>query len=301
MLRRDALSNILALSGAIIFNSGFLKDSKMNTRKIPVSNEELPVIGVGTWQTFDVGSTPGEREPLEQVLKLLFEKGGSVIDSSPMYGRSEQVVGEILQKSELHKHPFLATKVWTNGKEEGIRQMNRSFELMKTEKMDLMQIHNLVDWKTHLATLRKWKEEGKVRYLGITHYHEGAFDQVEKVMKSEQLDFVQINYSLRSRSAENRILPLAAEKGIAVLINQPFESGSLFTVVKNKKLPVWARDFDCESWAQYFLKFILSNKHVTCVIPGTAKPKHLLDNTLAGFGKLPDETTRKKMVEYLSS
>jgi diketogulonate reductase-like aldo/keto reductase len=301
MIRRDALSNIYALCASVFAGKElFQNDEKMLTRKIPSTNEALPVVGVGTWQTFDIGNSQQEREPLDQVIKLLIENGGRVIDSSPMYGRSEQVVGEILQKAGIKK-AFLATKVWTNGKEEGIKQMNRSFELIKTTRMDLMQIHNLVDWRVHLQTLRKWKDEGRIKYIGVTHYHEGAFSEIIQVMKKEPLDFLQINYSIRSRNAEKQVLPIAAEKGVAVLINQPFNSGSLFSLVKGKELPKWSTEFDCNTWAQYFLKFILSNNNVTAVIPGTSKPKHLLDNIQAGFGKLPDERMRQRMIEYLNA
>jgi len=273
----------------------------MNKRIIPSSSEKLPVIGIGTWQTFDVGKSPEERLPLQEVVTLLIEKGGSVIDSSPMYGKSEQVVGEVLESTHLQQSAFLATKVWTTGKEQGIKQMEKSFNLMKTKKMDLMQIHNLLDWKTHLGTLKDWKEAGKIKYIGITHYHEGAYDQLAQVMKSEKLDFLQVNYSIRKREAEQKLLPLAAEKGIAVLVNQPFESGSLFSNVKEKKLPAWSEEFDCKSWGQFFLKFILANPNVTCVIPGTSKKKHLLDNAGAGFGELPDAKRLKDMISIIAS
>ncbi|HYG41250.1 MAG TPA: aldo/keto reductase [Cytophagales bacterium] len=272
----------------------------MHKRKIPKSGELLPVVGVGTWQTFDVGETASEMAPLKEVLRLLIENGGSVIDSSPMYGRSEKVAGQLIKDLGIRKSIFCATKVWTNGREAGIRQMEQSMDLMNANPMDLMQIHNLVDWKMHLPVLRDWKEKGKIRFIGITHYHEGAFDQVEQVMKKEPLDFIQINYSIRSRDAENILLPLARDKGIAVLINQPFESGSLFSYVKGKKLPEWAKEFDCNSWAQFFLKFILSNSYVTCVIPGTDNPKHLIDNVQAGFGRFPDDAMKKRMVDLIN-
>jgi len=300
MNRRNSLKWLACASAGLWWKTPFpFADTTMQKRKIPSSGELLPVVGVGTWQTFDVGDNAAEREPLEQVLKLLVEKGGSVIDSSPMYGKSERVAGELTEKLGLRKSLFCATKVWTNGKDAGIRQMENSMQLMKARPMDLMQIHNLVDWQTHMPVLRQWKEQGTIRYLGITHYHSGAYRQVEQVMKNEKPDFVQINYSLREREAEERILPLAAEKGIAVLINQPFASGSLFGMVKGKPLPAWASEFDCTSWAQFFLKFILAHPAVTCVIPGTSKPSHLIDNVQAGFGKLPDESQRQKMIAYL--
>ena len=298
--RREVLNLFLGMSGFLVLSDFKWKAPEtMHKRKIPSTGELLPVVGVGTWQTFDVGRSEEERAPLREVLKLLVEKGGSVIDSSPMYGNSEEVVGDLLLETGLRSKIFSATKVWTSGKEAGISQMEKSMDLMKSNPMDLMQVHNLVDWQTHLTTLRKWKEEKKIRYYGITHYHSGAFDDLERIMLKEKIDFLQINYSVRSREAENRIFPLAADKGIAVLINQPFASGSLFSLVKNKLLPEWSKELGCESWGQYFLKFILSRLEVTCVIPGTSKPKHLLDNIGAGFGYIPNEKEREKMAEYL--
>lgn len=301
MYRRKFLQASALGSLGFCFKDDILKfRNGMHKRKIPKSGELLPVVGVGTWQTFDVGETASEMAPLKEVLRLLIENGGSVIDSSPMYGRSEKVAGKLIKDLGIRKSIFCATKVWTNGREAGIRQMEQSMDLMNANPMDLMQIHNLVDWKTHLPVLRDWKEKGKIRYIGITHYHEGAFDQVEHVMKKEPLDFIQVNYSIRSRDAEDRLLPLARDKGIAVLINQPFESGSLFSLVKGKKLPEWSKEFDCNSWAQFFLKFILSNSNVTCVIPGTDNPKHLMDNIQAGFGSFPDDAMKNRMVDLIN-
>jgi diketogulonate reductase-like aldo/keto reductase len=277
-----------------------MSQQSMIKRAIPVSNEALPVVGLGTWQTFDAGSDQKEREPLKEVLNALILKGGSVVDSSPMYGSSEQVVGELSTELNLNKKLFIATKVWTRGKEDGIRQMNNSFSLLKRDTIDLMQIHNLVDWQTHLKTLRAWKEEGKVRYIGITHYTEGAFGAIEDILKTTQVDFMQVNYSLLSRSAEERLFPLAQEKKVAVIINQPFESGSLFSRTKGKTLPAWAKEFDCNSWGQFFLKFIVAHPAVTCVIPGTSKPKHMLDNIGAGYGKLPTPEHRQQMIKAVS-
>jgi diketogulonate reductase-like aldo/keto reductase len=269
-------------------------------RSIPSSGEKLPVVGLGTWQTFDVGENESERTPLKSVLKTLIEKGGSVVDSSPMYGSSEEVVGDLSTEIGLNDKLFIATKVWTSGEADGIQQMNSSFSLLRRKKIDLMQIHNLVDWQTHIKTLRKWKDEGRIRYLGMTHYTESAYSTLEQILKTTPLDFLQINYSLLSRKAEERLLPLAQEKKVAVLINQPFEEGTLFGRVKGKSLPVWAKEFDCNSWGQFFLKFILSNDAVTCVIPGTSKPHHMLDNLGAGFGKLPTAEHRKQMIELIS-
>jgi len=270
-------------------------------RKIPSSGELLPIVGVGTWQTFDVGSSQAEREPLKQVLQIMRDSGGSVVDSSPMYGRSEKVVGELSSELGISDQLFAATKVWTSGKESGINLMERSMDLMKKRPMDLMQIHNLQDWQTHIKTLMDWKKKGIIRYIGITHYVESAYSRMEQIMKNYPIDFIQLNYSITSRSAENSILPLARDKGISVLVNRPYEGGSLFRRTKGKELPPWATDLGIKSWGQYFLKFILSNPSVTCVIPGTDKPHHMTDNMGAGFNPMPDIRQRQKMVDYFLS
>ena len=301
--RRQA-SKLLAMGASSFFFNGFPNfeiSNTMNHRIIPSTNEKIPVVGLGTWQTFDVGNSDEERQPLKEVLNILIENGGSVIDSSPMYGRSEKVVGELTKDLKMKSALFEATKVWTSGKEEGIQQMNTSMNLMQAQPMDLMQIHNLLDWKVHMKTLKKWKEEGKIRYIGITHYHKGGYDEVEKIMKTENIDFVQINYNLLVREAADRILPLAQDKGIGVLINRPYEGGHVFQVSKNKILPSWAEEFDAKSWGQFFLKFILAHPAVTCVIPGTSKAKHMRDNVQAGFGKLPTLKHQEKMIKLLSS
>ena len=301
--RRDTLK-MLALAGAGIVSGGFKLQNfiseKMLTRKIPASGEDLPVVGLGTWQTFDAGSSESERKTLKEVLTFMKEKGGKVIDSSPMYGSSEKVVGDLTAEPGIQDYFFYATKVWTSSKEQGINQMNESFRKMKRDKMDLMQIHNLVEWKTHLKTLRDWKEQGKIRYLGITHYTESAYDNLEEIMKKEKPDFVQFNCSIDSREAERRLLPAAKDLGIAVLINRPYGGGNLFSRVNGKAIPEWAKEFDINSWGQFFLKFILSNEVVTCVIPGTSKPKHLVDNMMAGYGALPDKKTAGRMAEYFN-
>jgi len=267
----------------------------IQTRPIPKSGEQLPVVGLGTWQTFDVGASPDERKPIAEVLSKFLAAGARVIDSSPMYGRAEEVTGDELATIKAAQ-PFLATKVWTTGKQAGIEQMERSLKRMRTSRMDLMQVHNLVDVRTHLPVLREWKAAGKIRYLGVTHYQHGQFDEIEKLMKKEKLDFIQIPYSIVDRKAEARILPAAAETGTAVLVMQPFESGALFGKVKGKVLPPLAADLDCTSWAQFFLKFIIGHAAVTCPIPATSNPKHIVDNLQAGFGRLPDAAQRKKML-----
>lgn len=271
----------------------------MLTRPIPRTRELLPVIGLGTWQTFNVGEDAQERAPLKDVLKRFLEAGGRVIDSSPMYDRAETVVGDLLEELGQSRTPFLASKVWTMGKAEGEAQMRTSVKRMGRGRMDLMQVHNLVDARTHLATLREWQRAGRIRYIGVTHYQTSAFDKLEQLIRQEALDFVQLPYSLAMREAEARLLPACADHGVAVLVMSPFEQGSLFAQVKGKALPPWAAEFDCASWAQFFLKFIVGHPAVTCPIPATSNPKHLEDNLKAGFGRLPDEKTRAKMVKYL--
>jgi diketogulonate reductase-like aldo/keto reductase len=267
-------------------------------RAIP-SGEKLPAIGLGSWQVFDVGPGAAERQPLEEVLSRFVALGGRVVDSSPMYGRAEQVIGDIATKLHLHSSLFLATKVWTTGKEEGIASMERSLAKLQTKRIDLMQVHNLVDARTHLATLRSWKEQGRARYLGITHYNSGAYPEVAKLLRAETVDFLQINYSLGEREAEKEILPLAQERGVAVLINRPFGGGDLFSRVRQKPLPDWAGEFDCRSWAQFLLKWIIAHPAVTCAIPATSNARHLEDNMQAGIGRLPDAKLRTRMADFI--
>ncbi|NNE29848.1 MAG: aldo/keto reductase, partial [Saprospiraceae bacterium] len=289
--RREATKLIALGASASLLSSTlpFIANKKMNLRTIPSTKEKIPCIGLGTWQTFDVGRSESEREPLKEVLNTLVQYGGSVIDSSPMYGRSEQVVGELTTELGLKGKLFEATKVWTTGQSKGKEQIDRSMRLMNANPMDLLQIHNLLDWKTHIKTLRDLKEEGKVRYIGITHYHQGGYTEMVRIMKDEPIDFIQINYNLAVRDAAERILPLAKEKGLAVLINRPYEGGSLFRKFKGTDLPEWAAEFEAKSWGQFFLKFILANEAVTCVIPGTSKAKHMADNAQAGIGALPSD------------
>ena len=260
----------------------------MHTRPIPSTGALLPVIGCGTWLGFDVGSKPSEMPQRGQVLEALFQAGGSVIDSSPMYGTSEQVTGDLLQASGARNKAFIATKVWTTGKREGIAQMERSFKLLRTDHIDLMQIHNLVDWRTHLPSLREWKAQGRIGYIGVTHYTESAHVEVEQVMRAETFDFVQINYSMHDRSAEKRLLPLALERGMAVLVNKPLGAGKEIAALRGRPLPAWAAEIGCTSWSQVLLKFVLSHAAVTCAIPGTSKPEHIRDNAAAGTGAMPE-------------
>jgi len=292
---------MMIAAGAAGIGSGTAMAETMMQRPIPRTGESLPVIGLGTWQTFDVGSSAAEREPLRQVLGDFIKLGGSVIDSSPMYGRSEAVVGHLAADLNAHKKLFLATKVWTSGREEGIRQMEQSLLRLRTSRIDLMQVHNLLDWRTHLATLRRWKEQGRVRYIGVTHYTESAYDDLANVIQSEKVDFVQLNYSVAERTAERRLLPLATEQGLAVLVNRPFAAGGLFRKVSSLPLPGWAADIDCTSWAQLFLKFVISHPAVTCAIPATSKVQHLRDNMGAGIGRLPDAKMRERIVRSVAN
>jgi len=273
----------------------------MLRRAIPRSGELLPAIGLGTYIVFDVAPNAPEMAELREVLKTFVAGGASVVDSSPMYGHAESAVGKLASELALRPSLFLATKVWTTGREAGIRQMQDSLRLLRTQRIDLMQVHNLLDLATHLKTLREWKRAGTIRYLGITHYHSGAYGELERLLKTRDYDFVQFNYSLAEREAETRLLPLAAETGTAVIINRPFAQGELFASVRNQALPAWAAEFDCASWAQFFLKYILAHPAVTCVIPGSGKVRHMTDNLAAGKGRLPDAAQRKRMAALIQS
>lgn len=270
-------------------------DRKMLTRPIPSSKEQLPVIGIGTWQTFDVGNSAADRAPLVEVVREFVAVGGRAIDSSPMYGRSEGVVGDIAAELGVRDKLFLATKVWTSGKQAGIAQMEESMRWLRASTIDLMQVHNLVDVDTHLATLREWKRAGRVRYIGITHYTSSAYGDVERVLRREPLDFVQINYSVAERDAERKLLPLARERNVAVIANRPFAEGALFRRLLARPVPDFAKEIDATSWAQLLLKFVISHPAITCAIPGTSKLKHLQDNVGAAFGRLPDEPLRARI------
>jgi len=267
----------------------------MLTRAIPSSGKVVPVIGLGTWQTFDVGTSGAARAPLESVLSAFVEMGGRVIDSSPMYGSSEQVVGDLVAKLGLRSQLFLATKVWTSGKARGIEQMEDSLRKLRTRNIELLQVHNLLDVRTHLATLREWKREGRVRYIGVTHYTAGSHDDVARLVESVPIDFIQINYSVGERDAERRLLPLARERGVAVIANRPFAGGDLLRRLRSTPLPDWAAEVDAVSWAQLLLKFVVSHPAIACAIPATSRVEHLRDNMKAGYGKLPNEELRKRI------
>ena len=260
----------------------------MNTRPIPATGEPLPVIGCGTYLGFDRAPGSADFEELPGVVAALLDAGGRVLDSSPMYGRAEATTGELLAASGRRDEVFLATKVWTRGRAAGERQMETSLRLLRADRIDLMQIHNLVDWRTHLATLRRWKEQGRIRHLGITHYTASAYPEVESVLRSERIDFLQINYSAEEREAGRRLLPLAAERGVAVLVNRPFGGGGLLRRLRGRPLPSWAAEIGCTSWPQVLLKFVLSQPAVTCAIPGTGRRAHLEDDLAAGRGGIPE-------------
>lgn len=301
--RRAFMKSVAAGGIALPFVSTPLRaaNSTAITSAIPATGEALPVIGMGSSRTFDVGTDEGVRAQLTEVLRIFFDGGGALIDSSPMYGTAESVLGDLLQGVPNKENLFAATKVWINGKESGVQQMHESMARMRVERFDLMQIHNLRDWRTHLKTLEKWKAEGEIRYLGITTSHGRAHDELVRVLESETFDFVQFSYNIADRVAEKRLFPLARDKGIATLINRPYQRGQLFKKVKSKPLPEWAAEFDCASWGQYFLKFIVSHPDVTCVIPATAKPQHMADNMGAGLGRLPDASMRERMLEHFAS
>jgi len=295
--RREILGALAGLALA----RGAGAAERMHTRTIPASGEDLPVIGLGTWQTFDVGADAAARAPLKEVLRAFHDGGGRLVDSSPMYGSSESVVGDLCAELGICEPLFMATKVWTQGREDGVRQMQRSIERMRAGRMDLMQVHNLVDVEAHTKTLRAWKAEQRVRYIGVTHYAASGHAAVERALRTKQYDFVQINYSLDEPQAGGGVLPLAHELGVAVLVNRPFASGGMFRRVRGKPLPPWAAELGISSWAQYFLKWIAAHPAVTCVIPATAKPAHLRDNLGAGSGPIADEAQRRRMAAHYAS
>ena len=273
----------------------------LETRPIPRTGERIPAVGLGTWQAFDGPRDGPERAAAKETLRTLVELGGTVVDSSPMYGAAEQAVGALSTELGLAGKLFVATKVWTSGRDAGIRQMEASFRRLGVARLDLMQIHNLVDTDTHLATLAGWKKEGRVRYLGVTHYTASGHPGLEAAIRAHRPDFVQLNYSLAEREAERQLLPLAQGEGVAVLVNRPLGQGRMFAGVKGKPLPGWAQEIDCASWAQVFLKFILGHPAVTCVIPGTRNAGHLADNIGAARGRLPDAALHARMAAYFDS
>lgn len=303
--RREALhvmgASLMGIAGSSRTSQGDIQPLDPITRRIAASGERVPVIGLGTWQTFDVPATAAARAPLAEVTKAFVELGGTVIDSSPMYGRSENVVGETVEAGQLRSRLFIATKVWTSGKQAGIDQMNDSMRKLRVAKVDLMQVHNLVDVDTRLATLRDWKAKGKVGLIGVTHYTASSHEDVARLITRQQVDTIQINYSIGEREAERRLLPLALERGIGVIANRPFGSGTLFQRLRAKPLPSWAAEIQCTSWAQVMLKFVVSHPAVSCAIPATSKVEHLRDNMGALRGPLPDDALRTRIAKVLDS
>jgi len=297
--RRDLIGAGLALGVSPGFAVASQPEQVMK-KLIPVSGEQLPIIGLGTYNVFDVASTSEEIDIRQAIVEKLLSSGGSLLDTSPMYKRSEKIIGDIINAGTKRKPLFLATKVWTNGQDAGARQIAQSAKLMQTDVIDLMQVHNLRDTAVHMETIREWQDDGRIRYSGLTHYTAGAQAALGKEMQQFKPDFIQINYSLGEREAENRLLPMAKDLGVAVLINRPFQSGQLFSSVRDKSLPDWAAEF-AASWGQFFLKFIISHPAVTCAIPATSKPHHMIDNLGAGIGALPDAATRKRMSDYFES
>ena len=273
--------------------------NNMARRIIPSTGELLPVIGLGTSRVFDTDLNERSLNPRKEIVKALLDHGGSLIDTSPMYGKAEEVTGKIAQDLKVNDRLFLATKVWIEGKQAGEIQMKESSKKLNKAVIDLMQIHNLLDWKTHIKTLYDWKEQGKINYIGISHFRSNAFSQIEKIITKERIDFAQFNYSLQEREAEKRLLPLCKERGVATLINRPFMRGKLFKAVARKKLPNWAYEYNINTWSQFFLKFILANPGVTTIIPATSDPSHMVDNLNGGIGLIPEMGLQKRMVEVV--
>jgi diketogulonate reductase-like aldo/keto reductase len=299
-MNRRRFVELLAASAALPLTTDE-ESQQILMRAIPSSGERIPVIGMGTWQTFDAGRSAAERTRLLAVLQAFFDRGGQLIDSSPMYGRSETVVGDLLPRLRSRPRLFAASKVWIPGKRLGSVQMEESRSLWGIARFDLMQVHNLLDWEAHLDTLKEWKSRGRVRYIGVTTSHGRRHDELERIMNREPLDFVQFTYNLSDRSAESRLLPLARERRIAVILNRPLDGGNLFPSVRGRSLPRWAMEFDCANWAQYFLKFVVSHPSVTCAIPATSQVAHMVENMGACTGRLPDASMRTRMAQHFAS
>jgi len=302
--RRDLLkagagaSAALALGVRPGFGRGSDRPLSLITRPIPSSGERIPVVGIGTARRYDVGASADERDPLRETLAVFHELGGTVVDTAPSYGNAEVVVGDLVAELGIRDGLFLATKVRKEGGEEGRAEIASSFERLRTDRFDLLQVHNLVDTGTQLATLREMKAAGRIRYVGITTSSARQYQEFAAVLRTEPLDFIQINYSLDSRGASQEILPLAADRGVAVLVNVPFGRGRMFDAVGERPLPDWTAEFDCETWGQFFLKYVVGHPAVTCVIPGTAKPHYAVDNLGAAMGRLPDAAMRRRMEEF---
>jgi aryl-alcohol dehydrogenase-like predicted oxidoreductase len=298
--RRELLKAGVAAGAALLLPAGLrAQSSSIIEKKIPSSGEALPVVGLGTARRYEAIATEAERAPLRETLREFKALGGKVIDSSPTYGTAEAVVGDLVSELKIRDGLFIATKVSASGREAGIKQLEQSFKVLRTSKIDLIAVHNLRDTSTHLRTLREWREAGRIRYVGITTSFENQYPDFERTMKAEKLDFIQVDYALDNRKTGERILPLAADRGTAAMINLPFGRGRLFNAVQGKKLPDWAGEFDCRTWAQFFLKYIVSHPAVTCAVPGMAKAEYARDNLGAARGRLPDEAMRRRMENFI--
>jgi len=299
--RRELLKIGLSAGASVLLPSGGLlaQAGPLIRKKIPSTGETIPIIGIGTARRYEEIHTEAEKAPLRDTLRQFKELGGTVIDSSPTYGTAEAVVGDLVDELKIRDSLFLATKVSTSGQHAGIDQIQQSFKRLRTAKIDLIAVHNLRDTKTQLQTLRELKQAGRIRYIGITTSFENQYPEFEQTMKAETLDFIQVDYALDTRNADKRILPLAADRGTAAMINLPFGRGRLFNAVQGKKLPEWAAEFDCKTWAQFFLKYIVSHSAVTCAVPGTAKAEYVVDNLGAARGVLPDTAIRRRMEKFI--
>jgi diketogulonate reductase-like aldo/keto reductase len=298
---RRAVLRAGALALGALAMPGHARGGELLERRIPRGNESLPVVGLGTWQVFDVAGDTVRLGQARDTLRAFADGGGRVVDSSPMYGSSESVTGQLAGELGVAPKLWVATKVWTTGRQAGIDQMGESMRRLRVEPVDLMQVHNLVDAATHLATLREWKAAGRVSHVGVTHYHAGAHADLERAISRNDVDFVQVNFSLAEPEAEGRLLKAAADRGVAVLVNRPFAEGAMFRRVQGRPVPDWAEKAGCGSWAQFFLKWILAQPAVTCVIPGTRNPRHVADNLGAAAGPLPDAALRARMASHFRS
>ena len=301
MLTRRAFIAAAAAGAAQALLPAAARAQAVLRKPIPRTGETLPAIGMGTWITFDVDADTAARAERVKVLETFFRLGGGMIDSSPMYGSSEAVVGHCLAALKRPAALFSATKIWTPGQDHGRRQMAESERLWGVPRFDLMQVHNLLGWEGHLETLKDWKAQGRVRYIGITTSHGRRHEDLAALMAREPLDFVQFTYNVADREAEARLLPLAADKGIAVIVNRPFQRGALIDRLAGRPLPAWAAEAGAATWPQFLLKFIVSHPAVTCAIPATSRVDHMAENMAALSGPLPDAALRKRMAAYVDS
>lgn len=301
--RREMLQAGIALGASMLLPRAdlFAQARPLMQRKIPSSGESLPIIGIGTARRYESAPTEAERAPLREALRQFKQLGGRVIDTAPSYGNAEAIVGDLVSELKIRDSLFIATKVGARGRNAGVEELERSFQRLRTARIDLIAVHNLRDTRAQLATLREWKQAGRIRYVGITTSSDRQYQEFERTMRAEKLDFIQVDYALDNRGAGERILPLAAERGMAVMINLPFGRGRLFEAVRGRNLPSWASEFDCGSWAQFFLKYIVSHPAVTCAIPGMARVAYVVDNLGAARGRLPDGAMRKRMESFMDA